>query len=48
MDETFTKVKGIWKYLYRVVDELGNTVNYLPIAKRARKTGEKIFKKAIG
>src|SRR5258705_397743 len=26
MDETYVKVKGQWKYLYRVVDKAGNTV----------------------
>ena len=25
VDETYTKVKGAWKYLYRAVDSAGNT-----------------------
>lgn len=25
VDETYTEVKGDWKYLYRVVDSMGNT-----------------------
>ena len=29
MDETYIKVKGIWKYLYRAVDKEGNTVDFL-------------------
>jgi putative transposase len=27
MDETYVKVKGQWKYLYRAVDKQGNTVD---------------------
>jgi len=29
MDETSIKVGGQWKYLYRAVDEAGNTVGFL-------------------
>lgn len=29
MDETYIKVKGEWKYLYRAVDKEGNTVDFL-------------------
>jgi transposase-like protein len=36
MDETYVKVKGQWKYLYRAVDRQGNTVDFLcaPIVTR--------------
>nr|MBU3860665.1 transposase [Flavobacterium sp. MC2016-06] len=29
MIETYIKVKGIWYCLYRAVDKLGNTVDFL-------------------
>jgi putative transposase len=29
MDETYVKVRGQWKYLYRAVDKVGNTVDFL-------------------
>ena len=29
MDETYIKVKGAWKYLYRAVDKEGKTVDFL-------------------
>jgi putative transposase len=29
LDETYIKVKGVWKYLYRAVDKQGKTVDYL-------------------
>ena len=37
MDETYVKVKGVWKYLYRAVDKAGATVDFLLTAKRDRK-----------
>jgi Transposase and inactivated derivatives len=29
VDETYIKVKGKWKYLYRAVDSTGNTVDFM-------------------
>jgi transposase-like protein len=29
VDETYIKVKGQWKYLYRAVDSEGNTLDFL-------------------
>ncbi|MET3109566.1 transposase-like protein [Oxalobacteraceae bacterium GrIS 2.11] len=29
MDETYIQVGGQWKYLYRAVDRLGHTVDFL-------------------
>ncbi len=37
LDETYVKVKGCWKYLYRAVDNAGATVDFLLTAKRDRK-----------
>jgi hypothetical protein len=34
MDETYLKVKGEWKYLYRAVDKAGDTVDFLLRAHR--------------
>jgi putative transposase len=34
MDETYVKVKGVWKYLYRAVDKQGKTVDFLLTAQR--------------
>ncbi len=30
VDETYIKVKGEWKYLYRAVDREGNTLDFMP------------------
>ncbi len=42
------KVKGSWKYLYRVVDKAGATVDFLLTAKRDRKAALRFLRKAIG
>lgn len=36
MDETYIKVGGEWKYLYRAVDKQGNTVDFLLTKRRQR------------
>jgi transposase-like protein len=33
MDETYIKIKGQWKYLYRAVDTVGQTIDFLLTAK---------------
>ena len=47
MDETYIKVKGEWKYLYRAVDQEGNTVDFLLTARRDHKAALRFFNKAI-
>ncbi|MBD8658428.1 IS6 family transposase [Oxalobacteraceae sp. CFBP 13730] len=48
MDETYTKVKGFWKYLYRAVDKQGKTVDFLLTAKRDMAAANRFFDKAMG
>ena len=48
MDETYIKVKGSWKYLYRAVDKAGNTIDFLFRAKRDKVAAGRFFEKAIG
>jgi transposase, IS6 family len=47
VDETYIKVKGEWKYLYRAVDSDGNTIDFMLSAKRNRKTAKRFLKKAL-
>src|ERR1700733_14066838 len=47
MDETYVRVKGTWKYLYRAVDKAGATVDFLLTAKRDRKAALRFLRKAI-
>ncbi len=45
VDETYIKVKGKWKYLYRAVDSQGNTIDFLLRAKRDKDAAKRFFKK---
>lgn len=47
MDETYIKVKGPWKYLYRAVDSSGQTIDFLLTAKRDAAAALHFFRKAI-
>ena len=47
MDETYIKVNGEWKYLYRAVDKEGNTIDFLLRAKRDKAAAMRFFKKAM-
>ncbi len=48
MDETYIKIKGQWKYLYRAVDKEGQTIDFLLTAHRDKKAAQRFFKKAVG
>ena len=47
IDETYIKINGEWKYLYRAVDKNGDTVDFLLTAKRDLKAAKRFLKKAI-
>ena len=47
MDETYIKVKGAWKYLYRAVDKEGKTVDFLLKARRDKAAALRFFEKAM-
>ncbi|MCF9000151.1 IS6 family transposase, partial [Acinetobacter nectaris] len=47
MDETYIKVKGQWKYLYRAVDSQGQTIDFLLTAKRYTRAALRFFHQAI-
>ena len=47
MDETYVKVKGKWKYLYRAVDKEGQTIDFLLTAQRDKKAASRFLTKAI-
>jgi putative transposase len=48
MDETYIKVAGKDRYLYRAVDKEGNTVDFLLTKRRMKGSAQKFFNKAIG
>jgi len=47
MDETYIKVRGQWKYLYRAVDTAGQTIDFLLTARRDAVAALRFFRKAI-
>ena len=47
VDETYIKVNGEWKYLYRAVDSEGNTLDFMLSAKRDHKAAKRFFKKVL-
>jgi putative transposase len=47
MDETYIKVSGQWKYLYRAVDRAGDTVDFLLTAKRDTAAARRFLERAI-
>jgi len=47
VDETYVKVKGRWKYLYRAVDSLGNTLDFLLRARRDATAAERFLRKTL-
>ncbi len=46
-DETYIKIKGEWKYLYRAVDSEGNTLDFMLSAKRDGKAAARFFRKVL-
>ena len=46
-DETYIKVKGEDRYLYRAVDSTGQTIDFLLTAKRDAAAAKRFFRKAL-
>jgi transposase-like protein len=47
VDETYIKVKGAWTYLYRAVDSLGQTIDFLLSARRDAAAAKRFFRTAL-
>jgi transposase, IS6 family len=46
VDETYIKVKGEWKYLYRAIDSEGYTLDFMLTAKQDAKAAKRFLKKS--
>ncbi|PCI97434.1 MAG: hypothetical protein COB14_09150 [Alphaproteobacteria bacterium] len=47
MNETYIKIKGKWRYLYRAVDKFGKTVDFLVTKKPDAVAAKTFFCKAF-
>jgi putative transposase len=47
MDETYIRIKGEWRYLYRAVDKPGQTIDFLLTEHRDQEAALRFLKKAI-
>jgi transposase, IS6 family len=47
VDETYIKIRGQWRYLYRAIDKHGNPVDFLLTAKRDLEAAKRFFRKAL-
>lgn len=47
MDETYIKIKGKWRYLYRAVDKFGKTVDFMVTRRRDLNAARAFFRKAF-
>ena len=48
IDETYLRVGGQWRYLYRAVDGTGQTIDFLLSAKRDKQAAKRFFRRALG
>jgi transposase-like protein len=47
LDETYIRVKGVWRYLYRAVDKHGQTIDFLLTEHRDERAAKRFLTKAI-
>jgi transposase, IS6 family len=47
IDETYVKIRGKWRYLYRAIDKHGNPIDFLLTAKRDLDAAKRFFRKML-
>ena len=47
VDETYVKVKGVWRYVYRAIDQHGQVVDVLVSARRDATAARRFFTRAL-
>src|SRR6185503_13719933 len=48
VDETYVKVNGLWRYVYRAVDQHGQVIDVLLSARRDADAARRFFRRALG
>jgi transposase-like protein len=46
-DETYVKVNGVWRYVYRAVDRYGQVIDVLVSARRNAESARRFFRRAL-
>src|SRR6476469_8968148 len=47
VDETYVKVNGVWRYVYRAVDQHGQVIDVLVSARRDADAARRFFRRAL-
>ncbi len=47
VDETYVKVSGVWRYVYRAVDQHGQVIDVLVSTRRDAATARRFFQRAL-
>jgi transposase-like protein len=47
VDETYVKVNGVWRYVYRAVDQYGQVIDVLVSARRDAHAARRFFRRAL-
>jgi IS6 family transposase len=47
VDETYVKVAGVWRYVYRAIDQYGQVIDVLMSARRDAVTARRFFTRAL-
>ena len=48
VDETYVKVNGVWRYVYRAVDQHGQVIDVLVAKRRDGDAARRFFRRALG
>jgi IS6 family transposase len=47
VDETYVKVSGVWRYVYRAIDQAGQVIDVLVSARRDADSARRFFQRAL-
>jgi transposase-like protein len=47
VDETYVKVNGVWRYVYRAVDQHGQVIDFLVSKRRDGEAARRFFRRAL-
>ena len=47
VDETYVKVNGVWRYVFRAVDQYGQVIDVLVSARRDADAARRFFRRAL-